>query len=174
MTWILKLEEVCDGKVIRRQTVITIERPSSINTVDDIGLRSDDAKRLLSAVQQFVATSQFKRDAEFRSTCGGCGKHQTIKDYRPRTVDTLYGRITARCPRFTCSQCGLASLPKLGRSTTEFDEVRAKLAAHLPFRVASNVLTTLLPADSGVTHTTIRNWTAQLRRVWTSEMHHPV
>jgi hypothetical protein len=92
----------------------------------------------------------------------GCGKHQTIKDYRPRTVDTLFGRITARCPRFTCSQCGLASLPKLGRSTTEFDEVRAKLAAHLPFRVASNVLTTLLPADSGVTHTTIRNRTAQV------------
>ncbi|WP_157736047.1 hypothetical protein [Granulosicoccus antarcticus] len=50
----------------------------------------------------------------------------------------------------------------LERSTTEFDEIRAKLAAYLPFRVASNVLTTLLPADSGVTHTTIRNRTAQV------------
>jgi hypothetical protein len=46
----------------------------------------------------------------------------------------------------------LAALPKLGRSTAEFDEIRAKLAAHLLFRVASNVLTTLLPADSGATH----------------------
>jgi hypothetical protein len=57
MTWVLKIEEVCDGKIIRRQKVMTIERPSSIKTVDDIGLRSNDAKRLLSAVQQFVATS---------------------------------------------------------------------------------------------------------------------
>ena len=94
MTWTLKVEEVCDGKVM------TIERPSSIQTVDDIGLRSDDNKQLLSAVQQFVATSQVKRDAELRSTCGGCGKHQTIMDYRPQTVDTLYGRINARaCQR---------------------------------------------------------------------------
>jgi len=38
------------------------------------------AKRLLSAVQQFVATSQFKLDAEYRSTREGCGYHQTIKD----------------------------------------------------------------------------------------------
>ena len=66
MTWILKLEEVCNGKVISRQKVTTIEQPSSINSVDDIGLRSDDAKKLLSALQQFVATSQFKRDAELR------------------------------------------------------------------------------------------------------------
>ena len=95
MTWILKLEEVCDRKVIRRQKVMTIERPSSIKTAYDIGLRSDDAKRLLSAVQQFVATSQFKLDAELRSTCAGCGKHQNIKDYRSRAVDTLYGRITS-------------------------------------------------------------------------------
>lgn len=55
MSWELKLEEMCDGKIIRRQKVMTIEQRLSINTVDDIGLRSYDAKRLVSAIQEAVA-----------------------------------------------------------------------------------------------------------------------
>ena len=37
--------------------------------------------------------------------------------------------------------------------------MRAKLSAHLPYRVAAGLLAELLPVSGGATHTTIRNRT---------------
>ena len=57
----------------------------------------------------------------------------------------------------------------IARSTPEFDVIRSTLAAHLPYRVASELLSTLLPADGGTTHTTIRNRMTHIAEQLTTE-----
>ena len=163
VTWILTLTEVRDNRTVSRRKVISLERSDRIKSADDVGLRLDEAKQLLASVQRAVAASQFRRDDERRAICGTCGHRQSIKDYRARAIDTLFGRVDVRCPRYRCRRCALTvAPPSLSRATSEFDTIRASLAAHLPYRVAADVLTRLLPVDAGAAHTTIRNRTAHI------------
>ena len=157
MVWIVKLEERQEGKIVSRRKVFTIDRPMVIDSSDDIGLGREDANALLSSLQQILVTSQFDHDAGHRGACDTCGQKRNVKDYRSRKIDTLYGRVTIRRPRYLCPHCGPCHSPLIASSTPEFDLIRSTLAAHLPYRVASELLSTLLPADSGTTHTTIRN-----------------
>jgi len=60
MVWVLKLEEVRDNKTIGRRKVLTLNRPACVDSADDVGLSLDETKRLLSSVQQLLATSQFQ------------------------------------------------------------------------------------------------------------------
>jgi hypothetical protein len=87
-----------------------------------------------------------------------------VKDYRRRRIDTVYGRIDVPIPRRLCVACGskpaALALPVSGRSTTEYERLRAKFAAHLPYRVVSDVLNACLPLAGGTTHTTVRRRTA--------------
>jgi hypothetical protein len=62
--------------------------------------------------------------------------------------------VTLRLPRFCCGRCGhiesCVRWPSYCRSTRELDQLRAHLAALMPFRVAADVLTHLLPVDAGM------------------------
>ncbi len=49
MVWIVKLEELQEGKIVSRRKVITIDRPTVIDSADDIGLGREDANALLSS-----------------------------------------------------------------------------------------------------------------------------
>jgi hypothetical protein len=167
MTWIVQLEEVIDGKVVGRSKIATLDRPGKLESLDDLGLRLADAKTLLASIQAEVVTRQIEHDAEQRSRCPGCGKRRRLKDYRPRQFDTLFGRIEVRLPRFDGPDCGCedvciqntAPSALSGRSTPEYDAMRAKLAAHLPYRVAAELLEEVLPVSGGAAHTTVRNQT---------------
>lgn len=167
MAWVVKFEEVIDGKVVRRSIVTTLERPRCLESPDDIGLRLTDAKTILARIQTEMVTRQIEHDAEERSRCPDCGKRRRLKDYRPRKFDTLFGRIEVRVPRFDGPDCecddacatNAAPSALRGRSTPEYDAIRAKLAAQLPYRVAAELLSALLPVCAGATHTTVRNKT---------------
>ena len=39
MAWVVKLEEVIDGKVVTRSKVTTLDRPAHLESLDDLGLR---------------------------------------------------------------------------------------------------------------------------------------
>jgi len=163
VTWILTLSEVRDNRTVSRRKIMNLERPDRVESADEVGLRLDEAKQLLAAVQQLVAASQLRRDGECRRICSTCGHRQSLKDYRPCAIDTLLGRVDARRPRYRCRLCGpIAAPPRLSRATSEYDLLRARLAAHLPYRVATDVLSRLLPVDAGVAPGTIRNRTARV------------
>ncbi len=167
MRWVVKLEEVIDGKVVNQSKVTTLDRHRHLESLDDLGLRLAEAKTLLAHIQTEIVTRQIERDAEQRSRCPNCGKHRRLKDYRPRKFDTLFGRIEVSVPRFDEPDCGcdgaciqnVAHSALRGRSTPEYDAIRAKLAAQLPYRVAAKLLAELMPVSGGATHTTIRNQT---------------
>ena len=144
-----------------------MDRLTSLENLDDLGLRLAEAKTVLAGIQTEIVTRQIEHDAERRSRCPDCGKRRHLKDYRTRKIDTLFGRIEVRVPRFEGSDCGCdgactenaSSSALRGHSTPEYDAIRAKLAAYLPYRVATELLTELLPVCGGATHTTIRNQT---------------
>ena len=157
MQWVLKLEKIIDDKVASRLTVARLKFPDFINTSADIGLRLDDAKRILSCTQSVIVTDQFADFATQRRQCADCGLICRLKDYRPRTFDTVFGQVNVKRARFSCPHCGLQPQVKLERATPEFDFIRVKLAAHMPYRVAGDVLRMLTPAQAGVGPSTIRN-----------------
>ncbi len=66
MAWVVPLEEVVDGKVVRRSKVTTLDRPTRLESLDDLGLRLADAKTLLAHIQTEIVTRQIERDAERR------------------------------------------------------------------------------------------------------------
>ena len=166
MGWVVKLEEVINGKVVHRSKVATLDCPTHLHSLDDLGLRLADAKTLLACLQTKIITRQIKHDAKHRSHCPTCGGSRRLKDYRPRKFDTLFGRIEVGVPRFDAPDCGcdgagnhVAPSALRGRSTPEYDAIRAKLAAQLPYRAAAKLLADLLPVCGGATHTTFRNRT---------------
>ncbi len=69
----------------------------------------------------------------------------------------MFGQVSVKRARFNCPHCGVLPQSKLNRSTPEFDFIRAKLAAHVPYRVARDILNMLTPANAGIGPSTIRN-----------------
>lgn len=94
MVWVVKLEEVIEGKVVSRRKVTALNRPEHINDLDDLGLRLEDGKALLAELQALVVERQFEHDQGKRSTCTHCGTRQRLKDYRPRKFDTVLESVT--------------------------------------------------------------------------------
>lgn len=155
--WIVKLERVVDGRTVCGQEVATFDIPARLEHLRDFGLTLDDGKAILAAVQQTVVGEQIAADTQARRTCDGCGSRRHVKDHRQRTIDTVFGRTKVRPPRLVCRRCQTTnSLPR-GRSTPEFDELRAMLSAQLPYRPARDLLKKLLPTTDGVAVTTLRN-----------------
>jgi hypothetical protein len=102
---------------------------------------------------------------ELTSVSARSGEDQ-IKDYRPRRIATLFGAVTLRLPRFQCAGCEEAQAgvgwPPHCRSTPELDQLRARLSALMPYRVAAGVLEQFLPVAAGIDPETLRAHTLKL------------
>lgn len=106
--------------------------------------------------------------------CRACGVDRNIKDYRSRTLHTLFGNVTMRLPRFhrcACEQIGSGRvlryvwpgtdlLPSI--NTPELMAMHAALGARMPCREAAFVLSSLLPCERPCRHTTVRNHLLQV------------
>ena len=90
--------------------------------------------------------------------CPTCGTAARLKDYRRRRIDTVFGRVTVRVPR-TTGRCAheYADRPlPPGRSTPEYDLLRAKLASEMSYRKARAFLGMTLPVSTGLAPGTVR------------------
>ena len=163
MGWIIRLVET--GPMGRRRSVdvMEIDRPGNLSEIGDLGLSLAEGKRLLERVQREVVAAQAREHAGFRPHCEVCGARCRAKDYRTRRIDTAFGRVAVRLPRFRCVGCGetMAGVdwPSHCRSTPELDRLRAYLSAQTSYRSAAAVLKALLPVDSGGRPETLRNHT---------------
>ena len=166
MGWVLRLVETGVEGPLGSVDVLKIDRPGNLDDLADLGLRLPDGKQLLSQVQQAVVAAQCRDHAAQRPACRACGAACRVKDYRPRRIATLFGRVTVRLPRFRCAGCrgdqaGIEWPPQC-RSTPEFDQIRAQFSAFLPYRVAAGVLQQLLPLDAGTDPETLRAQTLKV------------
>ena len=166
MRWVLRLVETEADSLGRGVDVMVISRSRDLGDIADLGLTLPEGKQLLARVQQAVVTAQAHGHVVLRPNCLSCGGGCHIKDWRLHQVATLFGTVAVRLPRFRCASCGHSttciSWPSHCRSTPELDQLRAHLAALMPYRVAAGVLTHLLPVDAGTSPETLRGHTLKI------------
>jgi hypothetical protein len=105
MGWVLRLVESGVEGSPGRVDVLEIDYPGDLRNLTDLGLKLAQGKQLLSQVQQAVVAAQSRDHAAHRPACRACGGICRVKDYRPRRIATLFGRVTVRLPRFCCAGC---------------------------------------------------------------------
>lgn len=163
MGWIVRLVETGPATRRRRIDVMEIDRSGDLAEIDNLGLSLAEGKRLLERVQREVVAAQAREHAGCRPRCGACGARRRVKDYQTRRIDTVFGRVILRLPRFQCAGCAETvagvSWPLHSRSTPELDRLRAYLSALTSYRSAAAVLKALLPVDGGGRPETLRNRT---------------
>jgi hypothetical protein len=158
MKWEITVREVIDGQPGAEQKVVEIARPNRLSQLADVGMSLEEGKAILARIQSVVAAGQADRESVACRICTDCGASRRLKDYRTRRIDTVFGRVSLRIAR-TSERCNHATadqgLPS-GRSTPEFDDLRARLAADLSYGRVSALLRLTLPMSTGVAPTTVR------------------
>jgi hypothetical protein len=160
VAWIVRLVKIgaeADGQAL---DVMEINRPDDLADIADLGLTLSETKRLLARLQQEIVAAQVRDHALRRPVCSGCSGSCRVKDYQDHVVDTLFGRITLRLPRFRCATCGGSEpgidWPSHCRSTPELNRPQAHLSALMTYRTAADLLEQLFPVDAAKHHETLR------------------
>jgi hypothetical protein len=160
VAWIVRLVKIDAEGETRCSDVMAFERPNGLRTMADLGLTLAEAKQLLAAVQQQVVAEQAADHTADVPTCPDCGSSCRVKDYRPRAVATLFGRVMIRLPRFRCVACckieRCIRWPAHCRSTPELDQLQTHLSALMTYRTAADLLVQMFPVDAGKDPETLR------------------
>ena len=168
MRWVLRLIETGMPSGVAGVDVMEISRPDGASNRADLGLTLSEAKQLLACVQQAIVAAQAGDLAARRPECSSCSGRCHVNGRRCHLLATPFGKVTVQLPRFRCVSCGhierCVTWPSHCRSTPELDRLRAHLSAVMPFRVAADVLTHLLPADVGMSPETLRAHTLRSAR----------
>jgi hypothetical protein len=166
MGWVLRLVETGTEGAERGVDVMELGRRGNLAEIAELGLTLSEAKQLLVRVQQEIVAAQARDHAVLRPECPSCGGGCHVKDWQHHAVATLFGAVAVRLPRFRCVRCGHKatgiSWPSHCRSTPELDQLRAHLSALMPFRVAADVLSHLLPVAAGMSPETLRGHTLKI------------
>ena len=135
--------------------------------VDTVGLRLDEAKDLLAAVQDTVVNEQVKASLAAQVACPGCGTPRRHKDSRDIVVRTLFGTLRLASPRWR--HCGCSShetktfsplaetLPE--RATPELQYLEAKFAGLASYGLSAKLLAEVLPLGRPLHATAVRDHT---------------
>src|ERR1700752_3871231 len=159
MRWVLRLIETGMPSGVAGVDVMEISRPDGAGNIADLGLTLSEAKQLLARVQQAIVAAQAGDLAARRPECPSCRGWCHVNGRRCPLFPTPFGQGTVQLPRFRCVSCGhiarCVTWPSHCRSTPELDRLRAHLSALMPFRIAADMLTHLLPADVGMSPETL-------------------
>jgi hypothetical protein len=135
-----------------------------------LGLSLAEAKMVLAGLQRHLVQAQTEEHCQARRRCPRCGGQRPLKDRRPRQLQSLFGVVEVRAPRFGPCQCSVTLCTTLSpvteimpdRCTLEYERVLAKLGALLPYRRARAVLEDFFPIGDGPTIETVRQRTLQI------------
>lgn len=145
-----------------------IERPDVELDPATLGLTLAEGRCLLRDAQQALVTHQVARWLQWRSACDYCGNAYSHKDQRTVTYRSIFGRLSLPSPRwFEClCKCDFfgrqptwspltTALPQ--RVSPQLEQLQVKLAAHLPYARAVEVLQELLPLDECISASGTKN-----------------
>jgi hypothetical protein len=66
-----------------------------------LGLSLAEAKTVLaSGLQRYLVQAQTEEHCQARRRCARCGRQRPLKDRRPRQLQSLFGVVEVRAPRF--------------------------------------------------------------------------
>jgi len=141
----------------------TIER--SCERIEDVGLRLEEAKAVLSGLQAHLVRHQVADYLATHRACPTCHRLRASKGYHPLRFRTAFGDIELRSPRWHRCACEgragvitFSPLNELLRTHTapELEFLQAKWAAHLSFTTVADLLHDVLPIDSGLHAESVR------------------
>jgi hypothetical protein len=152
MRMLVTLEFAEAGTKSGTHRVLIMGRGTDDLQAGDIGLSLDEAKTLLSAIQDEFVSAQAAEIVEARRRCNSCSKKRSINDWKLRRVHTAFGRVYLPSPRLKGCGCdgskrrAISALKGwLTRSSNELRYLAAKLASQQSYRQAAAILHELLP-----------------------------
>lgn len=153
-----------------------ISRPFRQTKPEGFGLLLEDAKTMLWQLQNAIMLDQIEEVSEESRICLGCDRVRAIHDYRPRVLDTLFGRVHVKAPRIRRCACkAISDVDQSGpfsplahyfpdRSTPELQRLQAELRARHSFREAARIIETFVPCAKQM-NTTVRNRLGKVAQV---------
>src|ERR1039457_1789431 len=138
----------------------TIER-----SCDQIEDRLEEAKAILSGLQEQLVRQQLADHLQRHRPCPCCHRPRPIKGYHPLHFRSAFGDIELRSPQWYECDCegrpDKATFSPLNKILTthtapELEFLQAKWAAHLSFAAVADLLHDVLPVDSCLNGETTR------------------
>lgn len=167
MHWRITVEAVdLTGEEYRQEFLF--EKDLDGLTDGRIGCSIEDGKEIMREIQKAVVQRELDLWVRYRRICQCCGGQLPIKDYRTRKILTVFGAVPLTSPRLMiCQRCtpwacftfSPAADLCPDRATPELMELSARLGAKLPYREASDILSTFLPDQMSRKFTTLRHRT---------------
>ena len=143
--------------------VQTIER--SCDRIEDVGLRLEEAKSILTRLQDQLVRQQLAEHLERTRACPSCHRAPSIKGYHPLRFRSAFGDLRLRSPRWMRCSCEDPAIPAsysalnellTTHTAPELEFLQAKWAAHLSFAAVADLLHDVLPVDAGLHGETVR------------------
>jgi len=132
---------------------------------EDLGLSLAESKTLLTAAQQRIVEAQVNGWLEKHRHCPISGRKLRCKGSYPVTFRTLFGDVQLKSPRFyvlkerrTNGPATISPLTQLlpGHVAPERLYLETRWASLVPYAAAADFLADVLPVESGVNATTVR------------------
>ena len=162
MNWTVKLERIDEAGNLHSMIIGYVERPDLMSEAD-LGLTHDDGKYLIQRLRRELPKIRLTASSRKLGPVLACDRLRSIKEHRRRRIDTVFGHLRIRAPRFEACVCGRsgASSPVTAllpdRSTPELRYLQVKLGSKFSYKQAADILNEFLPDLSSFNHTTTRN-----------------
>ena len=137
----------------------------SVKQAEDLGLSLAESKMLLAAAQQRIVEAQTKNWIEAQRCCEVCSRRRRSKGSYPIIFHTLFGDVKLASPRFHRCACregnGRATVSPLTELlphhvAPERLYLETRWASLVPYAAAAELLGDVLPVETGVNATTLR------------------
>jgi hypothetical protein len=158
MRWRVVIELTEGDGTVHAREVATNNDDSAGSAIKPLGLTLADAKALLAAIQRHLVEAEVADYCRERRCCPRCQKQRPMKDVRTRRLNSLFGTVEVRAPRFKPCRCSVTSRRTLtpvaefmaDRCTAEYERILAKLGAWMPYRRARGLLAEFFPLGDDV------------------------
>jgi len=157
MKFTIQVQLESAGHLPMNVPIQTIEH--ACESVEEVGLRLDEAKAVLSGLQEQLVRFQLAEHLENHRSCPTCCRPRGIKGYHPLRFRTAFGDVQLRSPRWHRCACeahtGEMSYSPLNALLTthtapELEFLQAKWTAHLSFSAVADLLRDVLPVGQGL------------------------
>lgn len=151
MVWSVCLLGEDQAGVPQRIDLLSLGALDAPVDIDAIGINQATGKQLLCKLQHAVVALQDTALRAVARQLSATSPDITLKDYRIRKVQTLFGTVSLRVPRLVKRGRIESILPagRFVRSTRELDDLRSRLSAWMSFRSAMDLLAEMYPVEDG-------------------------
>ena len=159
MAWRLELVRSDDDGPPERFMVSVLGEITLPTDLDGVGFDLTTSQRILCELQRAVVGLQERALKARAVLMRRVDPTLSLKDHRPRSVQTLFGTLVIRIPRLVRHGSRLPPpcfFRNSARSTTEYDQLRSRLGAFMSFRMAERLIGDLFPFAVGRARSTTR------------------